>query len=288
VPGAPLPLRRVEGILPRQTVLRRHLTSRLDLRVHADLTLAANVDLCLVVQSYRPPAFRAATVDRLLALAQGSGVRPLLVLNKCEGIPQHDRDEILAPYREAGVEAQAVSAQSGAGIAALRMCLEGRLAVLVGPSGVGKSALTAALSPGGAPVVGGVSAARLRQGRGKHTTVQSRLYPLPGGGFIIDTAGIRSLGLAEGTAAEDAFPEIATLAPCCRFADCTHRDEPGCAVRAAVAEGRLAAQVYRGFLRVQADVQARPTGRGYTHPRGRERRGPGLRGRPGADDDAAW
>ncbi len=283
-PGSPrpLPLRAVVGIRPRATALRRHLTSRTDGRLHPDQTVAANVDLCLVVQAYRDPAFRAATADRLLVIARTSGVAPLLVLNKCEGATASDLEPFLAPYRAAGVEAFAVSAHSGEGIAGLRARLAGHLAVLLGPSGVGKSALTSVLSPASGPVVGAVSAARLRAGRGRHTTVQSRLYPLPDGGCIIDTAGIRSLGVAAGMAAEDAFPEIAALATGCRFSDCTHREDPGCAVRAALEQGRLAAPTYRGFLRVREDLAGRPVGRGFTH-RGRRAR-PGPRGREDDDD----
>jgi ribosome biogenesis GTPase len=272
-PGLPVPPRPVVGIAPRQSVLRRHLTSRLDHHAHVDLTVAANLDVCLVVASHRAPAFRPGVADRLLAVARAAGIPPLLVLNKCERIPPADIDPILAPYRAAGVEAVSVSALEGDGIPALRARLAGRLAVLLGASGVGKSALTSALSPCSAPVVGAVSEARLRAGRGRHTTVSSRLYPLPQGGFVIDTPGIRSLGLADGASAADAFPDIAALASGCRFADCTHGQEPGCAVRAALAEGRLAPQAYRGFLRVAGDLGDRPVGRGPAGPGGRTGRG---------------
>lgn len=157
---------------------------------------------------------------------------------------------------------------------------------MLGPSGVGKSALTSALTVGEGPASAPLSEARLRAGRGRHTTTGSRPYPLRGGGYIIDTAGIRSLSLPEGATADAAFPEVAAAALACRFTDCGHRAEPGCAVRAAVAGGQLPRPAYEGWLRVTGDLQSRPAGRGYTRPGGRPRKGPGLRGRPAPDDPA--
>jgi len=280
-PGAAPSIRSVIGIAPRTSALRRHLTSRTDGRVLPDLTLAANVDLCLIVQAYRAPDFRPAVADRLIALARSCAIAPVLVLNKAEDAPPADVSAILDPYRRLGIEGFAVSALRGTGLDPLAARAAGHLTVLLGPSGVGKSALASALTPGEGPATGAVSEARLRAGRGRHTTVQARLYPLRGGGYIIDTAGIRSLGLPEGAAVGDAFPEIAGFAAACRFSDCTHRGEPGCAVRAAVADGRLPRRAYEGYLKVAGDLAARPMGRGYTHPGGRERRGAGLRGREG-------
>ncbi len=284
-PGAPPPLRAVVGIMPRGGVLRRHPTSRLEGRVREDLIVAANVDLCLVVQSYRSPAFRPSVADRLLALARAAAIPAVLVLNKAEGAPPEAVEAILAPYRRLGVEGFAVSALERMGLGPLSVRAAGHLAVCLGPSGVGKSALTAGLTPGDGPATGALSEARLRAGRGRHTTVQARLYPLPGGGYIIDTPGIRSLALPEGADAGDAFPEIASLALTCRFADCTHRDEPGCAVRRAVADGGLSRRAYEGYLLVTKDLACRPVGRGYTHPHGRERRASGRRGREGDADE---
>lgn len=143
---------------------------------------------------------------------------------------------------------------------------------MLGPSGVGKSALTVALTAGEVPATGALSDARLRRGRGRHTTVQSRVFPLRGGGFIIDTAGIRSLALPEGAHPLDAFPEIEQLAQACRFPDCSYQSKPGCAVRAAAATGQLPPRAYEGYLRVSADRAARPAGRGYAGPRGERRR----------------
>ncbi len=271
-PGMPPPLRTVLGITPRTSALRRHLTSRgEDDRVGEDLLVAANVDLCLIVQSFRAPVFRPTVADRLIALARACAIPAVLVLNKAEDAPPEAVASILAPYRRLGVDGFAVSALCGTGLQPLGDRAAGHLTVMLGPSGVGKSALAAALTPGSGPATGAISEARLRAGRGRHTTVQSRLYPLRGGGYIIDTAGIRSLALPDAASAADAFPEIAEVAPACRFSDCTHREEPGCAVRAAVAEGRLAQRAYAGYLLVVRDLAARPAGRGDSHPGARKR-----------------
>lgn len=285
-PGMPPGPRTVLGIAPRITLLRRHLTSRTDGRVQGDLAVAANVELCLLVQSYGAPAFRPATADRLIALARASGIPGVLVLNKVEEAPPEGVEGLLAPYRRLGIEGFAVSALRGTGLEALANRVAGRLTVLLGPSGVGKSALTSALTVGEGPASAPLSEARLRADRGRHTTTGSRLYPLRGGGYIIDTAGIRSLSLPEGASADAAFPEVAAAALGCRFTDCGHRAEPGCAVRAAVAGGQLPRPAYEGWLRVTGDLQSRPAGRGYTRPGGRPRKGPGLRGRPAPDDPA--
>lgn len=262
-PGALPAPRTILRIEPRSTVLRRHLTSRAENRVREDLTIAANVDLCLVVQSYRNPVFRSAVADRLIALARASTIPVALVLNKSEGVSAGDIDVLLAPYRHLGVECFAVSALFGTGLHLLASRCAGHLTVMLGPSGVGKSALTGALSSGVGVATGEVSSSRRRQGRGRHTTTQSRIYPLLDGGYLIDTPGIRSLGLPEGTAPLDAFPEIARLSQSCRFADCTHRYEPGCAVRDALTTGSLPRQVYDGYFRVLSDQTSRPKGRGY-------------------------
>ena len=244
--GVVPPLRTLLGIEARTSVLRRHLTARTEARVGEDRTVAANVDLCLVVQAYREPAFRPAVADRLVAIARASSIPVALVLNKAEDAPEADVEVHLGPYRRLGIDAYAVSALTGLGLPRLEDRCAGALTVMLGPSGVGKSALTAALAAGEGPATGAVSDARLRRGRGRHTTVQSRVFPLRRGGFIIDTAGIRSLALPESATPVDAFPEIEQLALACRFPDCAHRSEPGCAVRAALAAGQLPARAYEG------------------------------------------
>ena len=262
-PGALAPLRTVVAVEPRSSVLRRHLTSRVEDRGREDLTVAANVDLGLVVQAYRDPPFRPAVADRLVALVRACAIPCVLVLNKSEGVSGDALEAILAPYRGLSVEGFAVSALAGtgAGLEPLAARCAGHLVVMLGPSGVGKSSLVRGLCPSATPATGDVSHARLRRGRGRHTTVQSRIYPLPDGGYLMDTAGIRSLALPDGTEPLDAFPEIASWAPGCRFADCTHLHEPGCAVRAALAAGSLPRAAYDGYRRVLRDQAARPSRR---------------------------
>jgi ribosome biogenesis GTPase len=212
-------------------------------------TLAANVDLALVVEPLPEPNERRA--ERMVALASTGGVPAALVLAKAD----LDADGQLAAARMARrlglVDGVAVSAQDGTGLALLRALLApGATAVLLGPSGAGKSMLVNALLGDGRQATGAV---RASDGRGRHTTVTRELVALPGGALVVDTPGLREVGLWDGAGA--AFADIDELAESCRFSDCRHETEPGCAVRAAVDAERIAA--WRKLQREQAWVDDR-------------------------------
>jgi ribosome biogenesis GTPase / thiamine phosphate phosphatase len=211
--------------------------------------LAANVDLALVVESLPDQGERRA--ERLVALALAGGVAPALVLTKAD-LADDGQDVAARLARRLGLaDAVAVSAHDGSGLAILRSLLApGTTAALLGRSGVGKSTLVNALLGEARQATGPV---RASDGRGRHTTVTRELIALPWGAWIVDTPGLRAIGLWDGTGS--AFDDIEALAARCRFADCRHDTEPGCAVRDAVDPERLAA--WRKLEREQARLDDR-------------------------------
>ena len=223
----------VRAVLPRRTALLR---KRPDRSVAAQV-LAANVDTVLLTASLARP-FSARRLERALALAWDGGADPVVLLTKSALHPHPEGAAREAAVACPGAPAVAVSAVTGAGIDALApWLLPGRTVVLLGPSGEGKSTLANRLLGADLLETGGVRAV---DGRGRHTTVDRHLVELPGGAFLVDTPGLREIALfdaAEGIAS--AFADIEEAALRCRFRDCGHDGEPGCAVEGAVAAGTL-------------------------------------------------
>lgn len=233
----------IEEVLKRRNVLARPGFKGIE---HV---IAANVDLLLAVVSAREPPFKPNLVERFLVLAHASGIPALVVLSKVDLATDEEIAAMTAPFTATGSSFVHTSMRSGVGLTDLRARLGGRLSVLFGQSGVGKSSLLGALLPDVTVTTGGLSV----KGKGKHTTTASRCYLLPEGGILVDTPGIKSLGIAEAAAidAVGAFPEIADAAAGCRFRDCRHDREPDCAVRDAVEAGDIDARRFHNFARVR-------------------------------------
>lgn len=234
----------ISQILPRRSELSRP-------GFHGYIhVIAANVDQVVIVQAVRQPSFRLGLVDRFLAIARRGKMGAIVVVNKCDLEDDRLIHAWTAPLEPSGIPLVLTSAESGRGIAELRSLLEGKVSVLAGQSGVGKSSLLNALYPEASARTTDVSQFT---SKGRHTTTASRLYALPGGGYLVDTPGIRTLEMHDDDEPEnpaDLFPEIAGEAPGCKFRDCTHSHEPGCAVKQAVARGSIHPERYRSYLRL--------------------------------------
>jgi ribosome biogenesis GTPase / thiamine phosphate phosphatase len=237
----------VEAVLPRRTAFRRAVADR----ASYEQVLAANADEALVVVSLSvEPDLRR--LERLVALAWDSGAQPVVVLTKADLVTDAELIAEDAAGAAPGVDVLVVSAVSGDGMAELAARAEGgRTLALLGQSGVGKSTLVNALV--GAQVLA-VASVGVR-GKGRHTTVRRELVPLPGGGMLLDTPGLRSVGLGlvdEGL--ELAFADVEELAALCRFNDCGHDGEPGCAVTAAVEAGELPLRRLESWRHLQREA----------------------------------
>ncbi len=243
---------RIQAILPRRTALRRGAAGdRSDEQI-----LAANIDTLLLVFALDGGrGFLQRLLERAVVVASNSGCAPCVVLNKADLASEEELERAIAEAKIVAPEAPvfAVSAHSGQGIEELAVFLRGSQSIgLLGKSGMGKSALINALASGDDPEA--LSLARegsIREDdkRGRHTTTSSRLYRLNSGLLIIDSPGIRELKISgDSDDLGEGFPEIAALAASCRFADCGHSGEPGCAVQEALSSGELENARYLSYL----------------------------------------
>lgn len=216
--------------------------------------VVANVDRLLIVNSLASPPFRAGLIDRMLVAAAQGHLEPLICLNKVdEDADLALAEEQLALYRELGYETLICSAVSGRGLAELAAALRDRSTVLAGHSGVGKSTLLNAISPGLELATGAVSSA---SSKGRHTTTWVSLLRLAGGGYVVDTPGIRSFSIWDLDPADldIYFREFEPLIERCRFPDCTHTHEPKCAVKDAVEAGEVSASRYESYLAIRESI----------------------------------
>lgn len=240
----------VAEVVPRRSALTRHDADRERVQV-----IAANVDLVLICAPGDRPS--ASRVERECVLAWESGATPVVILTKADAAPVDYVDELRA--RIQGVDVIVTAASEDRGVADVAAVLApNRTAVMLGPSGAGKSTLANALLGEERFATGEV---REDDRRGRHTTSSRALVVIPSGGVLIDTPGIRTLGLGDVDEGLDAtFTDIAELVANCKFSDCSHAKEPGCAVRAAVAAGELEPDRLANFLRLEAEVTANPRG----------------------------
>ena len=241
---------RVVSVAPRRTHLERATG---DSRGRMQI-IAANATQVVIISSLAEPPFRPGLVDRWGLLARRGGITPVLCLNKVD-LGTHEEAERAISEAAIPLEAVTVSAENGSGIDQLRELVTGTTSVFVGHSGVGKSSLLRRLIPNADALTAAVSAKNLK---GRHTTTSSRLYPLPEGGFVIDTPGVRTVLLGQTDVGEVAavFAEIAD-APSCRFRTCTHRTEPGCSVLAGLESGSVPNAVYARYRKLLEEVEVK-------------------------------
>jgi ribosome biogenesis GTPase len=239
----------VEAVLPRRTAfVRKEAWQRTVAQV-----VAANVDTVLLVTAFGADV-NARRLERYLTAAWESGAQPVILVNKLDAADDPARDLAEVESVAFGVPVHALSATTGDGLDALDAYLSpGRTLALLGSSGVGKSTLVNRLC--GEEVL--ATAATSEGGRGRHTTTHRELVPLPSRALLMDTPGMRELQLwADEETLDTTFSEIAELAEACRFRDCAHETEPGCAVRAALADGSLPQERFASYRKLQRELRA--------------------------------
>lgn len=249
-----LEMRSDDGVIVAVHARRNSLLRRAPSKNRAQV-LAANVDQALLVFAGLEPPLNPGLLDRFLVACELAGIAAVITVNKVDqGLGEAER--LLSLYESLGYAVRRVSARTGWGLGAIRRLLVDRTSLFCGPSGAGKSSLLNAVYPGFRLKVGELSEST---GKGRHTTSMAELMPLPYGGFVVDTPGLKEFGVWEISPAEleRAFPEIARRVEGCRYADCSHQVESDCAVRAAVEAGAIDEGRYSSYLKILEEASER-------------------------------
>jgi ribosome biogenesis GTPase len=237
----------IHAVMPRKSAFARRAAGGVGVQV-----VAANVDIAFLVSGVNND-LNPRRIERYLVAARDSGAAPVVVLTKADLSADPDGERQAVEAIAAGAPVVTLSALTGVGLDALNRWLQpGVTAALLGTSGAGKSTLLNALAGKELMSTGPV---READQRGRHTTTHRELFCLPGGALLIDTPGMRELGLvADDAALDESFADITALIPQCKFSDCTHASEPGCAILAALADEGLSAERWQSYLKLQREL----------------------------------
>jgi ribosome biogenesis GTPase len=239
-------------VLPRRSWLGRSRFGK------TNQITVANLDQVIIVMSLREPDLNLHRLDRFLVLAESNELGAIICLNKTDLLKKRELAQEIKSVREIyaplGYEVLPASAEDDAGIEELKTVLKNKTSAFIGSSGVGKSSLACAIQPGLHLWIGDV----MEIGKGRHTTTDVSLHPLGFGGYIVDTPGVKTVSLLEMREVflPQCFPEMRAREHECKFNNCTHDHEPGCAVRAAAEAGTIAASRYESYAKMLADQKA--------------------------------
>lgn len=240
----------VARILPRRSRLARRMPGG----GHGERIVVANVDQVIVVFAAAKPEPHARMLDRFLVIAEGNALDARIVINKIDLVDESETREQFRDYVKAGYPMHFTSVKQQVGLDELHDALAGRTSVLSGPSGVGKSSLLNNMYPGLNLRVGEISES---VNKGRHTTVGALLHPLPDSGYVVDTPGLREVGMwgMPSSDLDRCFPEFRDAIDKCRFGDCSHRAEPDCGVRDGVASGTISAERYDSYVKLRDELE---------------------------------
>lgn len=250
----------IEEVFPRRTRISRMAARRSG--GQTEQVLMANLDQVVAVQSLVEPAPQSGFVDRLLVAAERFQVEGVLVLNKCDLVAKEKFRDRWEYFRKLGYLVIFTSAETEEGIDGFRDALTGKISLLIGASGVGKSTLLNAIQPGLRLRVGEITE---KTGLGRHTTTSTELFPLKGGGFIADSPGIRGFDPwdIDPLNVRDYFPDFGEAALECKFRTCLHRDEPDCGVKKMVTLGHIPRWRHEAYIALLSDLEERKARVGY-------------------------